>query len=126
MVARFQKAQRADEQSSDEPGAAESADQACFGQGFQVIVVGMIHDFSVVQGFVRRIHLLQSSQTRSQHRMIQKNLPRAVAHRSALALRYFQSLQTREARKYLVNSEPRHREEGQHENNSASHQMASR
>src|SRR5258708_40376615 len=74
MVARFQKAQRADEQSSDEPGAAESADQACFGQGFQVIVVGMIHDFSVVQGFLRRIHLMQRYQNPSQHRMMPKKL----------------------------------------------------
>src|SRR6266436_5732891 len=76
IVARFQEAQRTDEYGSDEPGAAKSADQACSGQSFQVIIVRMIYDFSVIPGFVRRIHLLQSSQARSQHRMIQKNLPR--------------------------------------------------
>src|SRR5580692_7390845 len=52
---------------------AKSTDRACFGKCFRVVVMGMIHDETVVIRLVKRKHLLQSAQPGSDHAVILKN-----------------------------------------------------
>jgi hypothetical protein len=53
------------EQNTQKPSATEPPEYARFGQGLEVVVVGMVDDSPVVKGFVRRINNLQGAKTRS-------------------------------------------------------------
>ena len=51
-----------EQQSREKPGTTGTAQDACFGKGLQVVVVGVIDDFSVIESFVGRIHDLQRAE----------------------------------------------------------------
>src|SRR5690349_12220098 len=51
-----QLAEKMIEKQSEKPGAAHASDYSRFSQGFQIIVVRMIDDFSVIQSFIGRIN----------------------------------------------------------------------
>src|SRR5690348_12230336 len=84
---------RFEKQNPEQPGAAQSAQHARFGKGFQIIVVRVIDDLGVIKGFIGRIHDLESAKSGAGKRMVQKNVPSAPAHSGALPLGEFERLQ---------------------------------
>ena len=91
---------------TEERGAAETAKKSSFGEGFDVVVVGMIDDFAVIESFVPRINGLKSSEAGAEERMVEENVPRSSPHRDALAIGNLEGLHGGESLQDLANSEP--------------------
>ena len=53
--------QRYEKERAEEPGAQQTASETGFSERLDIIVVGMIDDLGVVQGFIRGINDLQRS-----------------------------------------------------------------
>ena len=68
--------------------------------------MGVIDNSPVIKRFVRWIDGSECTESRADNRMIQKDVPGAVAHGSALVLANFKGLQTREAREDLLDAQP--------------------
>src|SRR6266851_5091794 len=67
--------ERTKKQSAEKPGAARNTDDSGFGQSFEVIIVCVIDNFGVVQGFVRWENSLQSAETGAGPRMFAEDVP---------------------------------------------------
>src|SRR5262249_51522477 len=68
----LKEAQGAEDQDSQKPSAAESADDTRFGERLQVVIVRVIHNLPIVESFIRRIYLLESSEPGAENRMIEE------------------------------------------------------
>src|SRR6516162_6782607 len=62
--------QRIEQYKAEKPGAANSADHACFGERFHIVVVRMIHDLAVIECFVRREHDLKRPESSAKEGMV--------------------------------------------------------
>ena len=114
-----------EQQSREKPGTTGTAQDACFGKGLQVVVVGVIDDFSVIESFVGRIHDLQRAESRACQRMVQENVPGASAHGGALAFSHFQRLERGEALQNLANAEPCNHQQRREQNRGHAQEMLS-
>src|ERR1700736_2234080 len=63
LVLQEQATERTKKQSTEKPGATRGASDSGFGQGFEVVVVGVIDNSCVVVGFVGRENGLQGVKT---------------------------------------------------------------
>src|SRR5882672_4370879 len=115
----LQRAQAGKEKQTDKPGATQSSDNPCFGKRFKVVVMSMIDDLSIVKSLIGWIDGSKCAKSCAKKRMIQKNAPRPVTHRSPFVLLNFQRLQAAEPRKDLLDAEPRNQRQRRNEHNSA-------
>ena len=69
---RLKKSQGTDDEQNEKPSAANAADDACFRERLQVVVVGVVYDLSVVETLVGRIDLLDGPETSAEDRVIQE------------------------------------------------------
>ena len=74
----LQRAQAGKEKQTYKPGATQSSGNPCFGKRFEVVVMRVIDDLSVVESLVGRIDRFKRAESRTENRMIQKNAPCAV------------------------------------------------
>ena len=66
----------------------------------------VIDSFPIVEGFVRRINDLQSSESRSCQRVMKEDLPGVPAHRGTLAGGHLKRLERRKALEDLTDAKP--------------------
>ena len=92
----LQRAQAGKEKQPYKPGATQSSGNPCFGKRFEVVVMSVIDDLSIVKSFVGRLDGFKCAESRTEKRMIQKNAPCAVTHGSALVLLDLERLQAAE------------------------------
>ena len=111
LVAVQQLPQGDEEKNAEESGAAQSAGDAGFRQGFQVVVVRVIDDFPVVVGFVGGKNGLQGTQAGAGPGMVEENAPGVPPHGGTLAGGHFERLKRREAIENLLHSKPMKRED---------------
>ena len=107
---------RLEEEHTQEPGAAEAPEDAGVGKGFEIVVVGVVHDFAVEESFVGRENDLQGAEAGTKQGMSQKDVPGVTAHGSALCFRGFERLQRREPLENLPNAEPGNNQQRSHQN----------
>src|ERR1700720_657211 len=123
LVALEQLPQRDEEKNAQESGAAEAAGDAGLGQGFEVVVVRVIDDFSVVVGLVGGEDGLQGAQAGAGPGMVEENGPGVQSHRGTLAGGHFERLKRGEAIENLFPSEPGDQQESQEQDEAASEDM---
>ena len=94
-------------QQNQECKPAQPAEGACLRESLGVIIMAMIYDEAIVNGFVTGKHFLKSAQAGSGDGMIEKNLPGSVQHFNPAPLTDFQSFITGEALQCTANPQPR-------------------
>src|SRR5579863_10774042 len=87
--------------------------------------MGVVDDFSVVEGFVRRENDLNGAETSAKPRMIQKDAPGVGAHGGAFSNGHFQGLHGREPFDELLDAEPGDHEERKEEDGATEEQVLS-
>ena len=75
---------RIEQQNAQKPNTAQAAGHARFRETFEVVIVGVIDDFSVIESLVSREDELQSAETGARPGMVQENAPGVGAHGGAL------------------------------------------
>src|SRR5229473_2700057 len=94
------------QQHAEKPRAAQAARYASLRQRFEVIVVGVIDDLAVIEGFVGRENGLERAKTRACPRMIEENAPGVRAHGGALPGGHLERLQRGKSLKDFIRAEP--------------------
>ena len=115
---------RDEKKRAEEPGAANSAGDAGFGEHFEVIVVGMVDDLAIVLGLVRGEDGLQRAEAGAGVFVVEKDAQSVFSHRGALSCGDFEALQRVETIENLFDAEPRDEEKGEEEDESAGEDVA--
>jgi hypothetical protein len=116
---------RIEEQDTKKPNAAQAAGNAGFRETLEVIIVGVIDDFSVVESLVSGEDQLEGPEPRARPGMIQENAPGVGAHGGAFSNGHFEGLQGRESFDELLHTEPRDHEKCEQQNGAAGEQVFS-
>lgn len=117
-------AKRDEEQSAEEPGAADAAGDSGFRELLEVVVVRVIDDFSIVLRFVGRENGLQRAESCAGVFVVEENAPGVLTHRGALAGGDFEILERGEAVENLFDAEPGNEEESEEEDKSTGEDVA--
>src|SRR5258707_12276461 len=112
-----------EQEQTDKPGETQSAENARFGQRFEVIIVRMIDDLSIIKSFIERIDGLERAETRAEYWMAEKDAPSSMAHGGALVFVNFKRLQAAETRQKLIYAEPGDQRNGGNEDYAAGEKM---
>ena len=99
--------QGSQEQNTQEPRATEPAKNARVREGFEIVIVRVVYDFSVEKGFVGRKDDLERAKTRADDGMIQENVPGVAPHGGALSRSGFERLQSGKPLEDLADTQPR-------------------
>ena len=118
-------AQRLDQQNGQKPERSDSTQNSGLGEGFQIVVVGVIDDSSIVKGFVGRENDLKSAEAGAEDGVIQEDFEGVTAHRSAFSGGGFERLQGGESLEDLANSEPGNHEQSGKQDTESSKQLLS-
>src|SRR6266852_947351 len=94
------------QQHTEKPRAAQAARYASLRQRFEVVVVGVIDELAVIEGFVGRENGLERAKTRACPRMIEENAPGVRAHGGALPGGHLERLQRGKSLKDFIRAEP--------------------
>src|SRR5437879_3582005 len=94
------------QQDNEKPGTTETTKPAGLGQSFEVIVVRVVDNLSIIQGLVRRIDDLESAQSRARDGMIQEDMPGTPAHGGSLSSGHVERLKRRKALHDLTDTQP--------------------
>jgi hypothetical protein len=91
----------------EKPQATKTTEEARFGESFEIVVVCVVHDFSIVERFVSGKDGLQCAEASAGDGMIEKNMPGVAAHGGALSFADFEGLHGRETLENLADAQPR-------------------
>src|SRR5579863_8516716 len=87
--------------------------------------MGVVDDFSVVEGFIRGENDLNRAETGTEPRMVQEDAPGVGAHGGAFSNGHFQGLHGREPFDELLDAEPGDHEERKEEDGATGEQVLS-
>src|SRR5277367_3193796 len=114
---------RIEKKNAKKPDTTQAANNACLRESFEIVIVGMVDDLSIVERFVRGEDKLQRAETSAGPGMVQENAPGIGAHRGTLSSGHLQGLKGRKPFEELLHTKPRNHEEYEQEDNSARKQM---
>ena len=116
---------RIEQQNAQKPNTAQAAGNARFRETLEVVIVGVIDDFSVIESLVSREDQLESAETGARPGMVQENVPGVGAHGGAFSNRHFQGLHGRKPFDELLDAKPGDHEKGKEQDGATGEQMLS-
>jgi len=119
----LQRAQSGDQENADKPCAANPSENSGFGEGFEIVIVNVVDDFSVVQRFIGRIDDLRGAEPGAENGMIEEDAPRAVSHGGALSFFYLHRLQAAEAGENFADADPGNKRKSGENDDAAGQEM---